>query len=55
MIVAQMAKDESESVEGPFRSTDDNIDRIVSVISEKSKSSFWRMTVIKLQAALDVT
>lgn len=53
VIVAQNPRDESEIVDGPFRLTDESIERDVSANAEYSRRSHWRIVLMRMQAALD--
>lgn len=42
-------------VDGPFKLTDESIERVVSAKAEYSNRSNWRIALMRIQAPLDVT
>lgn len=54
VMVAQKASDESVSVEGPLKLTEDSNERVFSAMMEYSSRSNWMIMFIRLQAALEV-
>ena len=54
VIVDQNPRDESDIADGPFKLTDESIDRVVSANVAYANRSKWRIVLIKTQAALEV-